>query len=229
MRYAVYFTPPPDAPLTQAAARWLGRDAFSEQRPAPLPGLWPSPDEIVAATAEPRRYGFHATLKAPFRLAPGRTEDGLAAALEAFCAARHPFTGPRLKLETLDGFIALVPAAPSAALARLEAEVVAAFEPFRAALTEAEVARRRPETLSPAQRQNLLRWGYPYVNDEFRFHMTLTGRLSQADAPRFLEALATRFGPLLDPPLEVGALALFAEPRPGAPFAVRAFARFGRP
>lgn len=226
MRYAVYFTPPPDAPLTRAAARWLGRDAFTghDLPITPSPGVTAA--EIAAATTEPRRYGFHATLKAPFRLAPDRAEAALVEALETFCAARGPFAGPRLALAALDGFLALTPAEPSAALDRLAGEVVEAFEPFRAPLTEAEIARRRPERLSPSERANLERWGYPHVFGEFRFHMTLTDRLTEADRPRFLDALGARFAPLLDLPLALDGIALFREPLPGAPFTVRALARF---
>lgn len=228
MRYAVYFTPPPQAPLAEAAARWLGRDAFSgaELPPGDVPGI--APENWRVATMEPRRYGFHATLKAPFRLAEGRQEEQLIAALESFAAERRPFAGPRLAIEAIDGFLALVPAEGSPDLENLAAEAVKTFEPFRAALTEAEIARRRPERLSPPERENLTRWGYPHVFDQFRFHMTLTGSLDAGDLPRFRQALGPRFAPLLDLPLAVDAVALFAEPGPGAPFTVRALARFER-
>ena len=39
--------------------------------------------------------------------------------------------------------------------------------------------RRRPETLSPRQRELLHRRGYPFVMEEFRFHPRLTGGLPQ--------------------------------------------------
>jgi putative phosphonate metabolism protein len=227
MRYAIYFTPPPQAPLTEAAVRWLGRDAFSDGETTPAASSGLTAEEILAATAEPRRYGFHATLKAPFRLAKGLSEAQLVAALEGFCAARAPFAGPRLALKEPGGFVALMPAEPSPDLDRLAADVVEAFDPFRAPLTDAEVARRRPERLTLAQRANLERWGYPYVFGEFRFHMTLTNALPDEERPRFIGALRVRFAPLLDAPLPVEGLALFREPEPGVPFAVRSLARFG--
>ena len=149
-----------------------------------------------------------------------RSEAELVAALDDFCEARAPVLVPRIELTQMSGFFALVPAAPLAALDMLAADVVKAFEPFRAPLSDTEVARRNPDALSPAQLRNLQGWGYPYVFEEFRFHMTLSGRVSPADAPRLSQAIERTFGPLLDAPLAIDTLALFVEPEPGAPFLV---------
>jgi putative phosphonate metabolism protein len=228
MRYAIYYTPPEDDPLTRLAQTWLGRNAFTGETLAPrLVGTLPAA-EIAYQTAAARRYGFHATLKAPFQLAEGEDERELTAALAAFCGQMKPFCGPRLVLRRLDGFLALVPEEPSARLDELARDVVVAFERFRAPLTETELARRNPDALSPRQLKNLHQWGYPYVFEEFRFHMTLTGRVADADAPRIMRAIEEHFGPVLEEPLEVGSLALFVEPEPGAPFAVHSFHEFGR-
>lgn len=220
MRYAIYFTPAREAPLGRVAAEWLGRDAYGgsvRQRPD-LGSL--SDAEIAFHTASARRYGFHATLKAPFRLAADQTEAQLLNVLDAFCAAREPVLVPQIKLTRMGGFYALVPAAPLGELDGLAGDVVKAFELFRAPLTEAEIARRNPETLTPAQLRNLHQWGYPYVFDEFHFHMTLSGRVSHSEAPRVAEAIEATFGTLLDAPLSIDTLALFVEPEPGAPFLV---------
>lgn len=228
MRYAIYFTPAEHDPLTRIAASWLGRDAFTGGTFSPRPvGLLPAA-EIAYQTAAARRYGFHATLKAPFQLAEEGEERELVVALAAFCAQMTPFACPRLVIRRLDGFLALVPDQPSAALDQLARDVVVAFERFRAPLTEAELARRNPDALSPRQLKNLHQWGYPYVFEEFRFHMTLTGRVAEVDAPRIMRAAEEHFGPVLEEPLEVGSLALFVEPEPGAPFIVRSFHEFGR-
>lgn len=220
MRYAIYFTPAREAPLGRVAAEWLGRDAYGgpvRQRPD-LGSL--SDAEIAFHTASARRYGFHATLKAPFRLAADQTEAQLLNVLDAFCAPREPVLVPQIKLVRMGGFHALVPAAPVGELDELARDVVTAFEPFRAPLTEAEIARRNPETLTPAQLRNLHLWGYPYVFDEFHFHMTLSGRVSHSEAPRVAQAIEATFGTLLDAPLSIDTLALFVEPEPGAPFLV---------
>lgn len=227
MRYALYFTPPKDDALTLAAAAWLSRDAFLDGRvPTPeVPGF--TTEELGTLTAEPRRYGFHATLKAPFALAPGRSEAELLAALDEFSAECAPFEIPSLTLGQLGPFFALVPGAPCEALSSFAAETVRRFEPFRAALSAEDIARRKPETLPPAQRENLENWGYPYVFDEFRFHMTLTDAVSQERRPAVRAALEEAFAGFLGKPLSVTALALFVEPKRGSPFTVHSLMPLG--
>lgn len=226
MRYAVYFTPPHDDPLTRAAVDWLGRDAFAGPalRAPQLAGFEAAgltvPD-WEALTADPRRYGFHATLKAPFTLAQGRTPEALDEAFTEFCRDTAPVLMARLVLAQLGPFFALVPDEGSQlGVNGLCAAVVEAFEPFRAALSPEDIARRRPERLTERQRAHLDRWGYPYVFDEFRFHMTLTGPVAPKDQPRIRDLLAERFAPFIDRPLPVAHLGLSVEPARGAPFAI---------
>ena len=227
MRYAIYFTPQQDDPLTRATARWLGRDPFNGEQVPPVAAAPFSAAEISFHTAAARRYGFHATLKAPFRLADGETEAGLIAALDDFSRHSEPLCVPRAVVRRLDGFYALVPEEPFAALDAFAAGVVTEFERFRAPLSAEEVERRNPESLTPGQLKNLQKWGYPYVFEEFRFHMTLTGRVPQNEAVRMERAIDTFFGPLLAEPLEIASLALFIEPEPGAPFLVKSFHELG--
>ncbi|MDN2565907.1 DUF1045 domain-containing protein [Aquibium sp. A9E412] len=227
MRYAIYYTPDRTDPLTRVAARWLGRDAFTGEALAPQAVGPLSAAEIAYHTAPPRRYGFHATLKAPFRLAEGTGEAELLAALDEFAAGREPFAVP-LVVGRLAGFHALVPREPAPALADLAAAVVCGFERFRAPLTPAEIARRNPDGLSGEELKNLHKWGYPHVFEAFRFHMTLTGRVDAAESRRVRSALESRFGPVLAAPQPIASIALFVEPEPGAPFRVRAFRRLGR-
>ncbi|TWG91279.1 putative phosphonate metabolism protein [Mesorhizobium sp. J18] len=227
MRFAIYFTPEKDHPLTRRAAQWLGRDAFSgEVLPSPAAGPL-SPAEVAFQTAAARRYGFHATLKAPFRLAEGVSESELIGAVENFAQSQEPVCLPEITLRRLDGFFAILPSQGSAALANLAANVVTAFERFRAPLTAAEIERRNPDALTPGQLKNLHKWGYPYVFEEFRFHMTLTGRVAAAEQERVAKAIEGFFGPLLSGPLDVDGLAVFVESEPGAPFHIRSFHPMG--
>ena len=219
MRAAVYATPAPDSALARLAAAWLGRDAFSgvPTRPADA-----ARDPQVA---EPARYGFHATLRAPFRPAPGVDLAALSDRLGALCAGRSAPVVDRLVLERLGDFFALVPAAPVPDIAALEGEVLDAFEPFRAPLTSDERTRRRPERLTERQRRSLDRWGYPFVRDDFRFHMTLTGPVP-GPAETLRVDLAAHFADVLGRPLPLDGLGLFVEPAPGAPFRVHSFHPF---
>ena len=220
MRYAIYFSPPQDDALTLEASAWLGRDAFSDHMltPASLDGMtlaaWQS------LTKDPARYGFHATLKAPFSLSEGCTEDQLLKAFDDFCRQTPACSIDRLALSQLGPFFALVPDGPSPAVDTLCGSVVEVFEPFRAPLGPDDMARRKPERLSENQRAHLQRWGYPYVFDEFRFHMTLSGPVSAEEQPQVRAMLEHRFARFIGQPLQIGHLALFAEPTRGAPFII---------
>ena len=226
MRYAIYFTPPKESPLTRLAASWLGRDPFSGETIAPPATATLDAAGIAFHSAAARRYGFHATLKAPFHLAASRTEASLVEALSSFAAAARPFVIPRLAIGQIDGFFALVPAEPVAALDTLAGDVVRAFDDFRSPLTESEIERRNPDALSAEEFHNLHRWGYPYVFGAFRFHMTLTGRVAGDEAVRVKAALDEVFGDALARPIPVGGIALFVEPEARAPFTVHSYAGF---
>jgi hypothetical protein len=122
-----------------------------------------------------------------------------------------------LRVATLGAFTALVPHAAPPELGLFAAECVAAFEPFRAPLTEAETARRRPERLSPRGRALLERWGYPYVFEAFRFHMTLTDALAEEAREPWRARLAAAYG--AGAPLVLDALSVLRQDGAG-PFRV---------
>ncbi|MDR5654092.1 DUF1045 domain-containing protein [Ruixingdingia sedimenti] len=208
-RYAVYYAPRPGA-FADRAARWLGHDpATGRALPQPdLPGL---PRPAAGLTAAPRRYGFHGTLRAPFRPAAGMDGAAVAAAVAALAARLAPVRCEGLRLENLSGFLALTPTGDTAALMALAAAVVEGTDALRAPLTAAETARRRPERLSPRQRDLLDRWGYPFVMEEFRFHLTLTDALPADTAAAAAPVLAAHFAPVLPAPFAVEDLCLFGE------------------
>lgn len=211
MRYAIYFLPGPSTALWQFGCHWLGFDsAVRADRPQPhVAGL--APDELIEATAEPRRYGFHATLKPPFALAAGSAEAALLDAARSFAASRMSFQVPALEVRAIGRFLALVPACSSPGLSDLAAACVETFEPFRAPLTESDLARRLAKPLSPRQRGYLDAWGYPYVFDEFRFHMTLTGPLDDARRTRLHSELQSAYAAIAAP-LAVDAIAVLRQP-----------------
>ena len=218
MRAAIFYAPAPESALSRLAVDWLGRDAFTGHARA----TDPAHDALVA---EPAHYGCHATLKAPFPLAAGADLDAVAHRLETFCAERAGPTIRHLTLAQLGPFFALVPAEPEPGIAALEADVLRTFEPFRAPLDEAAIAKRRPDRLTPRQLEHLHRWGYPFVLDEFRFHVTLTGPLREG-AEAIRRDLEARFADALGRPLPLDGLGLFVEPVPGAPFHIHAYHPF---
>lgn len=210
-RYALYFTPAPGSPLES-----FGKAALKGSAP---PGF--SPEDWRTITAEPRRYGFHATLKAPFAPAAGTTEDDLRETLRTFAAQQKPLAPVPLELAALGRFIALVPTSPSAALEEFAGRVVETFDSWRAPLSEADRARRLQASLSERERENLERWGYPYVFGDFRFHMTLAGPIP----PEHRAAVETALHALIGQhpgctELRLDALTLLAEPERGAEFRI---------
>jgi len=224
-RYAIYWAPPADGALWRFGARWLGRDAETGAETPPGDGAAADPDWLRAATADPRHYGLHATLKPPFRLAAGRDRDALIAALAAFAAGAAPVAGPALVLRRLGRFLALVPGGPAPAIQALAASVVAQLDAFRAPPPPEELAKRRAHGLTPDQEQYLQRWGYPYVMDAFRFHVTLTGSLDPDALTRLEALLAPRVADFAAAPLTLAELALFEQDAPERPF--RLTGRFG--
>jgi putative phosphonate metabolism protein len=215
MRVALYYAPAIDDPLHTAASTWLGRDAEAN-----APRRQPDLPNIAALTEDARLYGFHATLKAPMRLAEGVTWDRFVEAVEHLAAGIRPFDLPPLAVQDLHGFLALRETTQSRALQALADLCVAGVDHLRAPLTEAELARRRKGGLPPAQEALLQRWGYTYVFGEFFFHMTLTRRLTAAEKEIYLPAASDFFDPLLEQPRRVADIALFTQAAPGAPFTI---------
>lgn len=221
-RYAVYYAPAAGE-FASRAAGWLGWDAAAGRAVA-QPELGLPAAEI---TKDPRKYGFHGTIKPPFRLAEGRDFAGLVGAMQDLAARLGPAVLPGLKIKNIDGFLALIPEGDPAPLQELAAEVVRALEPFRAPLTEAEIAKRRPERLTPRQRELLDLYGYPFVMEEFRFHLTLTDRLPAPLANEAKAILADHFAPVLPRPFELADLCLFGEGESGRFYLLHRYALSG--
>ena len=213
-RYGVYYAPMP-GPLAEFGAAWLGWDLERGQSVAhpDVPGLPMPVDEI---TATPRKYGFHATLKPPFRLAEGCREADLIEAFDILGSRTlHPVEGLSLEVARVGRFIALTPRSDTAQLNGFAAMCVETLDTFRAPPSEAELAKRRASGLSHGQEMMLLKWGYPYVMDEFRFHMTLTSKLPKAALPETHAALQTALAGVVPDPFTIDSLCLVGEDEQG--------------
>lgn len=208
-RLAVYFAPRP-GPFATRAAAWLGWDVEAGQAV-----VQPDVPEVARITADPRTYGFHGTLRAPFRLGQGVDMAGVQASAARLAARLAPARCAGLQLVNLEGFLALTPRGNDSEINGLCAEIVLATNDLRAPLTEAEMARRRPESLTVRQRERLEKYGYPYVLDEFQFHLTLTGRLPDAQARTVAAWLTPYLAPVLPEPFVIEDLCLFGEDAAG--------------
>jgi len=210
-RFGLYVVP--EGAFYRTGAAWLGWDSATGQ-PLPQPVFDGLPRPVADMTAKPRKYGLHGTVKPPFRLADGTSEADLHEATADLCAGISPVEVPALSVRRLGGFVALVPTEPCPALSEMAGAVVKGFDRFRAPATEAELAKRRKSGLGPRQEVLLDGWGYPYVLEEFRFHITLTGKLGAEAAP-VAERLHTHFAPVLPRPFRIGSLCLMGEDEAG--------------
>lgn len=203
-RFAIYYVPPP-GPLADFGAAWLGWDITRgvDVSHPDLPGL----HDI---TMTPRKYGFHGTLKPPFRLKEGHVQGDLERATSELAASLAPGCCDGLELTLLGRFLALTPSGDTAPLRRVAAACIRDLDGLRAPASEAELARRRKTNLSPRQEELLMKWGYPYVMDEFRFHLTLSGRLPKDVLPQWAETLRCNL-PDLPAPFEIDQIALCGE------------------
>jgi hypothetical protein len=224
-RYGIYFAPERASAFWRFGAAWLGRDAETGgavTRPM-LFGAgavdWDN-SALDVLTDAPRGYGFHGTLKPPFRLADGQSLEVLLASAEAFAGQRTTFTCTDVGVEALGRFIAFRLKSDAGAMQALAQETVAAFDAFRAPPTPEETAKRGAAGLSARQEWLLEKWGYPYVFDEFRFHMTLTSAID--DGPKrnrlaaSLAAMAATEGASGE--MKVAGVALYEQSAPGMPF-----------
>ncbi len=217
-RCAIYFAPPEGSELEVFGRDWLGRDHVTGEAFAQPALERPSPEALREITRSARHYGFHATLKAPFELKDDRSVAELRDAARSFAADRSPFEAPPLRVSTLSRWIAFTLSAPCPAMDRLAADCVRAFEPFRAPLVETDIRRRRESGLTARQDAHLLDFGYPYIFEDFHFHMTLAGPLDGAARDELLEILEGRASAMAKAPLRVDAIALYEQPDRQSPF-----------
>ncbi|MGV6804729.1 MAG: DUF1045 domain-containing protein [Ruegeria sp.] len=212
VRYGIYFVPPPNEAWVKFATAWLGWDietGSSEEQPV-IDGL-----DIAAATKEPRKYGLHATLKPPFRMRSGQSLSALRLACAQVAASHAPTSLQGMEVTRLGRFLALRPIGSTSQLNAIAAACVRDLDHFRAPLAKAERERRRLHDLTMEQDANLTNWGYPYVLDSFRFHITLSGKLDKKTLAKVQTSLTERITPLLPTPFHIRELALVGEAEDG--------------
>ncbi len=218
-RYAVYFTPNVEQQWWAQASQWLGRCAVSQQLNVQPLIAGVSAKRFAELTEHPRRYGFHATMKAPFVLTSQYQPIDLIDRVNMLCQDLKPFVLPRLQVTLLDQFLALVPERTAPQVTLLEEQCVTVLNDYAEPLGPEELGRRRSAGLSAQEDALLLRWGYPYVLERFRFHCSLTGSLvsaSRQEISALTQAAHQHFDQL--PPCLFDSLAIFVEPTRGADF-----------
>ncbi len=215
MRYAIYYAPARDSLLHRLGSSWLGRDAYTGEE-------LEQPDiiGIKAMTSEPARYGLHATLKAPFRLKHGLHAAALQEAVRTLSLAQSSVKVSNLILTAENDFLALVPHQTQAPLYHLAENCVRELDQCRAPLTSNEIARRQNGCLTPQQNQHLLAFGYPYVLDEFKFHITLTNQLPTEKIDWLMSRANQHFAPVIGQSLTIDCLSIFEEIESALPMTI---------
>ena len=219
-RYAIYFAPPADHLLWKLGSEWLGRDAYTGQKVErrEFPAL--KDEGIDRLTSSPARYGFHATMKAPFELEDRRSETDLIRHLDAFAQTQHTFE-TTITVEALGQFVALRQVDQKESMRALHSACVIEFDEFRAPLNEEDIERRRRADLSAEQDKRMLKWGYPYIFEDFRWHMTLSNKvMSSHTREKVVSVLQEFFEPALSSPLTIDGIAIYRQLARSAPFKI---------
>lgn len=228
-RYAVYYVPPNDSELAAFGRQWLGMD-IETGNPVPqtvVDGI--EPERLHQLTESPRLYGFHGTLKPPFYLAPRTTLNGLLSAARTFAKSVKPIEIPALELAVIGKFLALTSTVSSAELEALASECVRTLEVYRTRLTPQQMAQYRQNKLTVHQEQMLEHWGYPYVLEEFRFHISLTNRIDDDEERAKIQHTVRRLcRPLLGKTVPVSEIVVCGQKRWDKPMTVIERIPFGR-
>ena len=222
-RYAIYYLPDPTSNLWEKASRWLGRDAclgsnvtFDLILPHGLVN-----HELLVKT--PSLYGFHATLKPPMRLDSKKTKDQLYTEVGTFADKRKPIPIPALTVKKLGNFLALVPGQQSLEIKDFARSCVISFDKYRAEPSDLELERRRASGLSTRQNDLLTQWGYPYVMDEFKFHLSLTGKIDSKCASVLQPFLSEYFKETEIANLRLDRIAILSQSDSKSPFILEEF------
>jgi len=224
-RYAIYYAPEPGSPLDAFGQSWFDLKSGGSK----VGATTLTAERIAELSESSRRYGFHGTLKPPFGLNPATTADSLLRAARVFARTLGPVEIPPLELAIIGKFIALTPTTQSAALEKLSAACVRAFEAFRVPLTEEQLENYQLNRLTVHQEQMLEHWGYPYVMEEFRFHISVTDRIDDAEErDEVMRALETVAAPVLGKPIVVRDLTVFRQEGIDAPMVAIERIPFGR-
>ena len=181
-RYAIYWLPPEGSYLWKKGSRWFGYDSYksSQVDRQDIVDLNPAvidQETIISLTQRPARYGFHATLKAPFYLDDAYTENDLVEATKALCAKQSAVLSADLRIVDLNTYIAmsLGGAKEAPELASLVDVLVEQLDVFRRPMSAEDRQQRitKGEGLDARGIELLDQWGYPSVKERFHCHLTL--------------------------------------------------------
>ena len=188
-RYAIYYVPSENSELDLFGKCWLGWDPYKgvETTKSDLSKL-PSFKKFSSLVLTPKQYGFHGTIKAPFRLKNEYTYNDLENKVREISKQIHSFYFDQLIIKKLGNFIGLIPT-NNLKINAVSNKFVEELDYLRDELSESEIKKRKPHKLTSNQKQMLFKWGYPYVFNEFKFHLTLTSKLNVVEIDEVFRSL----------------------------------------
>ena len=134
-----------------------------------------------------------------------------------------------LEIVCIGKFLALSPIASSVQLENMASDCVRAVDGFRAHRTAKELALYRQAKLTVHQDQMLENCGYPYILEEFRFHITLTGRIvDEPERDLAMAAAAKQCKDFIGKPLVINEVVICRKPSPDQAMRVVRRVPFGR-
>ena len=179
-RVAIYFLPKKNSSLENFGKNLLGRDinkkkkiSLTRRQKYFINRGFTYFDELKDYCEQPAKYGFHATLKAPFRLKRNVKTKNFYDVISHIAAQHSRFKIKGLKIVYSKKFTFITSRKPNKLLINLENDLVKHLDTFRAELNKTEIKKRIPDSLTFKQNKYLKEWGYPFVFDQFKFHMTL--------------------------------------------------------
>ena len=179
-RVAIYFLPKKNSSLENFGKNLLGRDinkkkkiSLTRRQKYFISRGFTFFDELKDYCEQPAKYGFHATLKAPFRLKRNVKTKNFYDVISHIAAQHSRFKIQGLKIVYSKKFTFITSRKPNKLLINLENDLVKHLDTFRAELNKKEIKKRIPDSLTFKQNKYLKEWGYPFVFDQFKFHMTL--------------------------------------------------------
>lgn len=228
-RYAICYAPEKNSPLNSFGQTWLGRDVRTGNRidQPEVEGVYSQ--ELRNIVSPAAFYGFHGTLKPPFYLPVPELEEKLISDIQAFAASEKSFHLPRLTVARIGRILVLEPERSSDPINRLAERCVRHFDSYRRSSSCEDSDDRASSRLSSTQQENIIKWGNPYVMDEFKFHLSLTGPILDIHLSDHLMRVIQRQIAALDlNSIEVASICLFFQADKNQPFLLHSRYKFGR-
>ena len=210
-RYAIYFSPYPDTFLDKVGSRWLGWNPKKGKITNHSKIKNPKFVDLKSITEKARIYGLHGTLKAPFVLKEKYSYKDLISDVELISKRHRKFIIRNLVLKKLGSFYALVPERSTKALKSLADDCVSSLDKFRKPPSSTELEKRRSNGLDFQEEVNLKKWGYPYVFNKYKFHITLTGEIRLGEEKNIRETIELNFQKVIGYPLPFLDICLFGQ------------------